>query len=720
MRLNAAQLEIVRSRPQEADENLFIFEPRAIFKCRVNNVSIAKGARTIVYDTVTLGSFSAVEAGMTVLIGTSSGGSDVGRVRLRSITPVQMMVSENSDIKWADNLYITVLRYWEVWPIFPRIIQNPSNAEDIIFYKDYDIRHTNQNNSLGTFINAGTHHGVLLDNGVGEVYYSASGSYSLMGSAITYDWKFEGGTPSGSSSATPGWVEYDTPGDYVTTLVVTAANGAVDTTHRYISVKDKIGYGANTPIVKWSRSDLSGSRSEGGYTVDITAWQDINITDGSLVIIKSDDLYNRNKDPFHYTTTVKLNETELAEPYGGWTGSVNPLYYMGTAKYTDGQYQVLEYTFTGTEISVIATTSPDGGAAYAYINNYQYWVLIDLYSPTIQYQQVVGTLTVPMGTHSFGIESVQEDINPLSSGTRVEIDAIQYTNEVNIPNPNDTFFVGYVEKDSIKYNATTSSVSFTASSITALMKKTTGFSISVESAQSAVKWFQLKDMDVRRAIYHYLRWHSTVLSVADFEFIGDDRKLQYFDADRGSLYDAIDNLLRGALIGSLCSDRKGKLWGEVEPKAYTDPTGTFIPVMEITRRDWMNEPNVEERIYDDLSYVELGGIAYSGAITGTFTALLSDAPGQTPAHMGSVDSVSGLALLGQSQLNILSGHVWANRNSKYPTVSIQSPIMLKNLDIAPYETVQVHILPEDTVLNVDIQGLYIPTSIVGLPMSPIE
>jgi hypothetical protein len=714
MRLTQSQLETIRTRPQEADENLFIFEPRAIFKCLVNNASIAKGARTIAYDTVTLGSFSAVEAGMTVLIGTSSGGSDVGRIRLKSITPTQMIVSENSDIKWANNLYITVLRYWEVWPIFPRIIQNPNNAEDIIFYKDYDIPHTNQNNSLGTFINAGTHHGVLLEGGVGSVYYTASGSYSLMGSAITYDWKFEGGTPSGSSSATPGWVEYSAPGDYVTTLTVTAANGAVDVTHRYVSVKNKIGEGANTPIVKWSRSDLSGSRSEGGYTVDITAWQDINITDNSLVIIKSDDLYNRNNNPF-YTSPVKLNETELAEPYGGWTGSVNPSYYMGTAKYTNAPYQVLEYTFTGIRIDIIATTSPDGGAVYVSLDNADF-VLVDLYSPTIQYQQVVHTRAVPRGTYLLGLETGDSgDVNPLSSGTKVEIDAVEYWDSGDDATSSDIFFVGYVEKDSIKYNATTSSVSFTASSITALMKKTTGFSISVESAQSAVKWFQLKDMDVRRAIYHYLRWHSTVLSVADFEFIGDDRKLQYFDADRGSLYDAIDNLLRGALIGSLCSDRKGKLWGEVEPKAYTDPTGTFIPVMEITRRDWMNEPNVEERIYDDLSYVELGGIAYSGAVTGTFTALLSDAPGQTPAHMGSVDSVSGLALLGQTQLNILSGHVWANRNSKYPTVSIQSPIMLKNLDIAPYETVQVHILPEDTVLNVDIQGLYIPTSMSWAP-----
>ena len=100
---------IVRQRPQETNENLFIFQPRTVLKCRVNNPSIAKGARTIAYDTVSFGSYLDVIAGMTVLIGTSEGASDVGRIRLRAITPSQMVVSENSDIKWEDDLYITVL-----------------------------------------------------------------------------------------------------------------------------------------------------------------------------------------------------------------------------------------------------------------------------------------------------------------------------------------------------------------------------------------------------------------------------------------------------------------------------------------------------------------------------------------------------------------------------------------------------------------------------------
>lgn len=580
MQLTPYQLELVRTRPQETNENLFVFQPRAVLKCRVNNPSIAKGARTIAYNTVTFGSYLNVIAGMTVLIGTSDGASDVGRIRLRALTPSQMVVSENSDIKWEDQLYITILRYWEIWPVFPRIIQNPSNATDVIFYKDYDIAHTNQNNILGTFIQAGPHQGVLLEGGTGTVHYSASGSFNLLGNSLSYDWEFEGGNPSGSVLATPGNIYYTAPGDYVTTLTVTASNGAVDKSYKYVSVKNKIGEGSTTPIVKWQRGELRGSRGEAGASVEITIFESVELMENSLVIITADD----------------------------WFGN------------------------THTNL---------GG-------------------------------------------------NQVSSSI--------------------IFFVGYVERDSIRYNATRSSVTFAASSPTFIMKKATGFSLSVESSQSAVKWFQLKDMDIRRAIYHFLRWHSTVLNVADFEFRGTDRKIQYFDADRGSLFDAIDNLLRGALIGSLCSDRQGKLWGEVEPRAYDDPTGTFTPVMEITRRDWMEEPNVEERIYDDSSYTELGGIAYSGAVTGTWKALLADAPGGTPGHMGNVDVGSGLALESQTQLNKLVGHIWANKNTKYPTVSMVSPVMLKNLDVAPYEVVRIHITPEDTTRNVDIDGLYIPTS----------
>ena len=95
-----------------------------------------------------------------------------------------------------------------------------------------------------------------------------------------------------------------------------------------------------------------------------------------------------------------------------------------------------------------------------------------------------------------------------------------------------------------------------------MMKQIEAFAIGVNSSASPTdeptinenipsSWAVVKDMDCRRAIYHYLRWHSTVLMTNDFEFSGTDQNIEYFDANRESLYAAIQTLMNGTLAGDL-------------------------------------------------------------------------------------------------------------------------------------------------------------------------
>lgn len=580
MKLSDNQMETVRTRPQKAGLDLFIFEPQPVLHAQING-SVAKGDRIIPYVYIT-GSYSDIESGMTMLVGTSPGLEDVGRIRVKSADDSNIIVSENDNLRWVNGQYLTVLKYWEVWPIHPRMIQNPNNVEDIIFYKDYDDPHIQQNNNYGSFINMGCHAPVLLENGTADVYYSASGTSNLRGQGLSYLWTFEGGTPSSSTSHTPGMVSYDTEGDFVTRLRVTSTAGAVDYSYRYVSVRSRVGQGEKTPIKNWEMGEVSGGRNEAGYTVEFVLHEMVELFEGAVVMLRMEN---------HY-----------------------------------------------------------------------------------------GTQKISLGGNSIGRENV--------------------------------FFCGYIDKGSIEYNYKTSQVRFTASTIHNRMKQATSFSVSVESVKNASVWYEAKDMDVRRAIYHYLRYHSTVLQVADFSFKGTDYPIQFFDADRGSLFDAVDSLMQSALVGTLCSDRQGNLFAEVSPKAYSDPTGTFASqkVMSIINRDWMGTPKIEERLYDNLSYMEAGGIAYSGANTGTFKALLAEAPG-VPSFHGSVEKISGLALDSQSQLNTLVGHLWANQNSKYPSIQIDGTNTFTNLDVAPYEVVQIDVSAEDTVRGEEISGLYIPSQI---------
>lgn len=574
MRLSNSQIETIRTRPQKTQLYLSIFQPRTIFQAQVNDVSIAKGARSITFDTVSLGSYLDIESGFTMLIGTIAGSGNIGKIRVRSATSTVITVSENSNIAWADNLFLTVQRYVELWPIFPRIIENPANISDSIFYKDYDIPYSNQNSILGTYVNAGPHRADWIHTGSVSFYYSSTGTYNLLGDSLNYNWSFEGGTPTGSASADPGFISYNTAGHYVTRLIVSGSSGEIDTTYRYVSVYDD----AHPPVLKWEVTNLSGSRDESGYQASFKVYENIPIDENSVIVLFSDDWYGNN-------------HTSL------------------------------------------------GG---------------------------------------------------------------------NYPNAERIFFVGHILQDSIHYDYQHSYIEFSVGSITELMKQSLGFSVSVESKINPSKWYELLDMDGRRALYHYLRWHTTAMNIADFQFVGTDYKIQFFDADRTSMFDALDNYMRNTLIGKTVADRQGKVWMEVDAKAYPNPTGTFTSVMDISKRDWLGEPNIEERLSDDYSYIEYGGIAYSGVNTGTFSALLASAPGNSPSFRGKLETHEGLAILGQDQLNTMVGNVWANEVFDYPKVSMDMTESLRNLDIAPQETCDINILSSDTIRNLAIHNLYNP------------
>jgi hypothetical protein len=575
----ALEKQILRKQPQSTKLYLSIFQPTAVFKARVNDVTITKGARIITYNNVSLGVVGQIRADMTMWVGLTPGGMELGKVRVRSAVGSQITVSENSNVDWRDNAYLTVFEYWELWPIFPRIISDPSNPENTLWYKDYDIAYTNQNSTLGTYVNAGPHRALNLDpaSNLGRVYYTTTGTYNLLGDSLNYNWFFEGATITGSSSAVPGYITYNTPGHYVTRLSVSGSSGEIDTTYRYVSVYND----ANPSIAKWQMESFQGSREEGGYTVSLKVFQIIPIQEHAVVVIYADSIYG--------DTQINL-----------------------------------------------------GG---------------------------------------------------------------------NAENNSNIFFAGYVDKDSIQYDYQHSEVSFDVVSITELMKKSSGFSVSVGSKASPAFWYELLDMDSRRALYHYLRWHTTALNIADFQFIGQDYPIQFFDSDRGSMFDAIDNYMKNTLIGDVVSDRQGKLWAEVDAMAYPNPTGSFSsPVMNITNRDWINTPRVDERLTSDVSYLEYGGVAYSGVVTGTFDAYIGSAPGDAPGYWGEVDSHEGLALGSQDQLNTMLGNIYANKNSQFPSIVTDFGINATNLDIAPQESVGLHLAQDDTVRNEAIDILSIPNS----------
>jgi len=584
------QLAYLRnSRPHRTKLWLSIYKPNTVLSAQINDTTLTadKGTMVIGYDNAS-GSAVSIENGMTMFVGTTPGDFNVGKIRVRSasLTTGTVTVAENSDIRWTNNDYITIVDFHEVWPVFPRIIQNPADKKKTIWYKDYDIVYSNQNTINGAFPCMGSNFaGFLDDNNECLVYYSASGSAHVNDENMSFEWWFNGATVTGSTAKTPGYITYTTPGHYTTRLRVSGTSSC-NISYRHVSIYDRLDEGPNQPIALWELNSLQGSRDSGGYVAEIRIHQPISekdLKEGSLVVVFADDWY-------------------------------------GTTK-----------------------TSIGG----------------------------------------------------------------------NQENRDNIVFSGYVQKGSIHYDYKDKYVSATVESPTGMMKVSEGFSVSVEYGTNPVTqynkdpgtypspWILIPGLNVRKSLWHYLNWHSTVLQCVDFQFTAPDQLIQFFDADRTSLFDAVDSGMRSILLGKVCSDMQGRLWAEQD--LYLTATGSANS-FAINGMDWIGEPSIEEVFIKETSFVEMGGIKFTG-VTGSSTALLSGAPGSSvPGYRGTTESIQGLALSSQTHLNTLSGALYSYRNRKYPRADFNISGNYRNLDIAPQVKYPITVPADKSPRGVEINA----------------
>lgn len=287
--LTTAQVSQVRQRPHRTRVWLSVFQPGTVLSARINHAGITKGERVINY-TLVAGDFNSVNRGMTCYLGTTLGGRELGRIRAISATAGTITVAENA-VAWVTGWYLTVVAYYEPWAVFPRILL-VSNVP--VFYKDYDIAYTNQNQFMCPVVCMGPNHAGFLVTGGYGVYYTSTGSFDPTdGSPPTgFLWNFEGGNPSGSALPDPGWIQYSGAGHFLTSLLATTDSGKTLTGHRHVSIYSRPDEGPAFPILKWGMRSFEGSRDQGGYAIRFFLREQADfskIAEGALVVLFTDD-----------------------------------------------------------------------------------------------------------------------------------------------------------------------------------------------------------------------------------------------------------------------------------------------------------------------------------------------------------------------------------------------------------------------------------------------
>lgn len=318
--ISVPQLAKLRKTPQWTELYLAGTEiPSTVFAARVNQVfevpvladdkpydEIAE----VAYDTVTTGAYTDIVVGMTMFVGTSPGSNDVGIVRIRKApTSNTLYFGEESDVEWADDLYLTVI---DEILLFQRHVKIVGSQ----VYMDNDIDYSDQHEDCDPVPCMGSDIVLDIEEYPVAVNRTASGSWVFDSTITSYLWTASAGVLTNETTATPTLTisSYPANGKIRLKLTVTAANGKSYSGYRKVHVYDS----THRPHKIFTLENCSGNADVGGWSFEVTMFADASVTqiyDRAKVILFAKDHYGRKESEIESIGQLSGSENIVAIGY---------------------------------------------------------------------------------------------------------------------------------------------------------------------------------------------------------------------------------------------------------------------------------------------------------------------------------------------------------------------------------------------------------------------
>lgn len=288
--ISAPNLNLLRNTQHRAAVYASPLQPRTLWTAQVNDGTIQREARTIVFDTGSGSNFSWIEEFQTVWVGTAAGLHDVGIAQVRSIASgdggvTGTLVVEANEINWADGDHLTFKHNYELRAMYPRL------DSSFVFWKRYDIAYSDQNVNINPVCIAGPHQAGFMVGGsisfdipIGQSYAMANGA-SISSRSVTV-------LPSAGVTVNPyaaGVITVDitVAGQYWARCSVTDSNGKTTVTFRCLFAHNPSPTSSDYPYLV-EEVDLNGSWQGGGWDASFSTMDTVPITafpDETLVLL---------------------------------------------------------------------------------------------------------------------------------------------------------------------------------------------------------------------------------------------------------------------------------------------------------------------------------------------------------------------------------------------------------------------------------------------------
>lgn len=238
-----------------------------VWKARINQATIDLSFVSYIdWDTQTTGNYANIKEGMTIWIGSADGLSDVGKIRVRgTATATRVFFDAVSNIRFADNLYLTVVDDFEI-----KAIQYlGTSANDVTAM---GVAYTNQNVNYKPIVIMGGEAVLKLTGGTASVTKNAADSWLPDGTITAYAWACDTASSVDNSTTASATFNFSTTGTHLISLQITGSNSETSKRYQKIIVWDE-----NAPYIKCDlETPPYGTEAEGGFECSVRCLSDVD------------------------------------------------------------------------------------------------------------------------------------------------------------------------------------------------------------------------------------------------------------------------------------------------------------------------------------------------------------------------------------------------------------------------------------------------------------
>ena len=258
---------------------------------------------------------------------------------------------------------------------------------------------------------------------------------------------------------------------------------------------------------------------------------------------------------------------------------------------------------------------------------------------------------------------------------------------------------GWVDGESIVWNPTLGTVSFTVQGPAFWLGKISTFPITLKHVSGTpATWGEISNLTVDKALWHLVMWRSTAAACMDITPTGDTRLVKIIDAAASNLWDQISVIAEQSILAHPVCDRYGHLYVEIDTQYLAADDRASIPtVMAITSADWQDAITINRTATSKTSAVDLAATMFDGVDA---YDIRSRSPGIMFKRFGNVTAIDRIQVSDQDKANTIAGAIMALENNEYPSVDVDLAMNNRMIDVAPRQYVTLTIATADTTRGI--------------------